>query len=153
MSLEDTVNDGRRCGAPDALSYLLGILFFAPSPSEQTLMNVNAVESYLQMEKNLLVAIASPIRQTVKEKWSCRLPCISLHNPLFFLQTRVKSLLCCVWTSIMPLSVCVFLNPIRSSAELSSALRESVMYRAHFLDFNASTLRRIFFEEIGRAHV
>lgn len=96
MSLGDTVNDGRRCGAPDALSYLLGILFFAPSPSEQTLMNVNAVESYLQMEKNLLVAIASPIRQTVKEKWSCRLPCISLHNPLFYPSNKGKilTLLC-----------------------------------------------------------
>lgn len=47
----------------------------------------------------------------------------------------------------MPLSVCVFRNPIRSSAELSSTLRESVMYRTHFLDFNASTFRCIFFED------
>lgn len=62
LSLEDTVNDASKCGVPDALSYLLSILFFAPSPSEQTLMNVNAVESYLQKEENLLVAIASPIR-------------------------------------------------------------------------------------------
>lgn len=50
MSLEDTVNDAKKCGVPDALSYLLSILFFAPSPSEQTLMNVNEVESYLQEE-------------------------------------------------------------------------------------------------------
>lgn len=62
MRLEDTVSDGRKCDVPDALSYLLGILFFAPSPSEQTLMNVNAVESYPQKERNLLVAIGSPIR-------------------------------------------------------------------------------------------
>lgn len=45
-----------------ALSYLLGILFFAPSLSEQTQMNINAVESYLQKKDNLPVAIASPIR-------------------------------------------------------------------------------------------
>ena len=51
MNLEDTVNDGRKCGDPDVLNYLLGILFFATSPSEQTLMNVNVVESYLQKEE------------------------------------------------------------------------------------------------------
>lgn len=44
MSLEDTVNDGRKCGAPDALCYLFSILFFAPLLSEQTLMNVNEWE-------------------------------------------------------------------------------------------------------------
>lgn len=43
MSLEDTVNDASKCGVPDALSYLFSILFFAPSPSEQTLMNVKCI--------------------------------------------------------------------------------------------------------------
>lgn len=40
----------------------------------------------------------------------------------------------------MPLSVCVFLNKIRSAA--SHAVGESVMYRTCFLDFNAFTLSR-----------
>ena len=65
--------------------------------------------------------------------------CLVFHCIIpLFLQTRVRSLLCCVWTSIMPLSVCVFLNAIRSA--VSCAVGESVMYRTCFLDFNAFTL-------------
>ena len=65
--------------------------------------------------------------------------CLVFHCIIpLFLQTRVRSLLCCVWTSIMPLSVCVFLNAIRSA--VSCATGESVMYRTCFLDFNAFTL-------------
>lgn len=60
-SLEGTGNDGREWGASSAPSYLLGILFVAPSASEQTLRNANTVESYLRKEENLLVAIASLI--------------------------------------------------------------------------------------------
>lgn len=54
-------------------------------------------------------------------------------------------LLCCVWTAIMPWSICVFLNQIRSSTELFSTLRESVTYRTHFQDFNTS-ISHTFFE-------
>lgn len=55
-----------------------------------------------------------------------------------------------VWTNIMPLSVCVFLNQIMSSTELFSSLRESIMYRTHFLDFNTSTVSHAFFENYSQ---
>lgn len=47
--------------AHNALSYLLAIFFSVPLPQDQTLMNVNAIESHFQGRKPM-VAITSPVR-------------------------------------------------------------------------------------------
>lgn len=145
MSLEDTVNDARKCGAPDLLSYLLSILFFAQSPSEQTLMNVNAVESYLQEEEDLLVAVASPSGK--ESRTSGHASCHVFHCTILSFPSnkgKILTLLC-----LNPYYALMYVCISEPHQELNRAFQHFkgiFIYKTHFLDSDTSTLSVAFFE-------